>query len=185
VLLGSVTTVTEPLRPRTDPETLREVDVDTAGLEARLTELEGEADVAALVERARALTLLGRLGAAEDTARRAATAAMSTGDVHEATRARVALGDVLRRRSAFEEAENELAVALAEAAQLHDDALRALALQQRGLSRFDAGRFEEAERDFTSALAASRRLGAPAYHIAQLEQGVTAAMRRLVTARER
>ena len=178
-----MTTVTDPLRPRIDPTTLREVDVDVAGLEARVTELEGEADVAALVERARALTLLGRLDAAEDTATRAATAATSTGDGREATRARAALGDVLRRRSAFEDAENELAVALAEAAQLHDDELRAFALQQRGLSRFDAGRFEEAERDFTAALALRRRRGAAEDDVAVLEQAVTAAMRAVVGAR--
>lgn len=175
--------MSDPLRPRTDPSTLREVDVDAAAVETRAAALDGETSAAALAERARALVLLGRVEEAEDCARGAADSADSAGDVPGVARARVVLGDVLARRSAFDEADNEFAVALAEAAQLHDVELRALALQYRGLSRFDAGRTAEAERDFTAALATRRRLGGSGEDVAELEQAVSAAMRRLVAAR--
>ena len=156
------------------------MDVDAEALAARADALASQSGGAALAERAGVLALLGRLDEAEDCARRSAAGAEHAGDIPGEIRARVVLADVLAGGERFEEAENELAGALAEAAQLQDEALRAHVLEHRGASRFHQGRIEEAERDFTAALAVHRRLGASAEDVAALEQAVAAAMRRIV-----
>ncbi|GAB3600120.1 hypothetical protein [Microbacterium tumbae] len=142
-----------------DPETLREV-VDLAECAERLTEIEGQRSLPAMLERVWLLKVLDRLDDAlalsEETVRQARMA----GTRKDVLRARVLHATILQFRGAHAAADQELAACADEAEGQRWGSIGAFAHQHRGKNAYDAGDLEQAKESFKQSLFLRREAGA-------------------------
>lgn len=101
----------------------------------------------------------------------ALAAAERAGDTHQAIRIRINRASDLLEQSAFVDAIDELGVALADAEVAGFTSLAALALMNRGLSRWCLGQLDEASRDYESAVGLYRAAGSRELSYAVIGRG--------------
>ncbi|MFT4157929.1 MAG: hypothetical protein QM630_08415 [Microbacterium sp.] len=142
-----------------DQDTLREV-VDLDECARRLTEIENQRSLPALMERVWLLKVLGRLDEALDLADETVRQARMAGTRKDVLRARVLHATVLQYRGAFAAAEHELATCAAEAEGQGWGSIAAFAHQHHGKNAYEAGDFEVARDSFKRSLFLRREAGA-------------------------
>ena len=142
-----------------DTETLREL-VDPTECEQRLTEIEQQRSLPALLERVWLLKVLGRLDEALALADETVRQARMAGTRKDLVRARVLHATVLQYRGAYAAADQELATCVAEAEGQGWIAIAAFAHQHHGKVALEAGELEQARESFKRALFLRREAGA-------------------------
>lgn len=153
-----------------DPETLREV-VDARECRERLAEIGSQRSLPALLERVWLLKVLGELDEALPIAQQAVRVARMAGTRKDLLRARVLHATVQQFRGAYTAAEHEMSTCIEEAEGQGWAGIAAFALQHRGKTRYDAGDYEGARKDFKRVLFLRQEMGAPE---SQLEDTMTA-----------
>lgn len=142
-----------------DQESLRErVDLDECA--ARLTEIEEQRSLPALLERVWLLKVLGRLDDALALADEAVRQARMAGTRKDVLRARVLHATILQYRGAYAAAEQELATCAAEAEGQRWLSIAAFAYQHHGKNAYDAEDYETARESFKQSLFLRRESGA-------------------------
>ena len=160
-----------------DPETLREV-VDPAKCRYRLAEIGPQRSLPALLERVWLLKVLGELDEALTISEQAVRVARMAGTRKDLLRARVLHATVQQYRGAFAAADQELSTCIEESDGQEWTSITAFALQHRGKTRYDAGDYEGARRDFKRLLSLRQEMNAPDDQIEAAMAAVEAVERR-------
>lgn len=142
-----------------DPQTLREL-VDQAECAERLTAIEKQRSLPALLERVWLLKVLDRLDEALTLSDESVRVARMAGTRKDVLRSRVLHATVLQYRGAYAAAEQELATCASEAEGQNWASIAAFAHQHHGKNAYDAGDFNEARESFKRALFLRREAGA-------------------------
>lgn len=142
-----------------DRETLREL-VDLDECAARLTEIEEQRSLPALLERVWLLKVLDRLDEALVLAEETVRQARMAGTRRDVLRARVLHATILQYRGAHAAAEQELATCASEAEGQRWLSIAAFAFQHHGKNAYEAGDFDTARESFKQSLFLRRESGA-------------------------
>ncbi|MGW9268393.1 hypothetical protein [Microbacterium sp. K41] len=142
-----------------DRETLREL-VDLDECAARLTEIEEQRSLPALLERVWLLKVLDRLDEALVLAEETVRQARMAGTRRDVLRARVLHATILQYRGAHAAAEQELATCASEAEGQRWLSIAAFAYQHHGKNAYEAGDFDTARESFKQSLFLRRESGA-------------------------
>ena len=142
-----------------DQDTLREL-VDLDECASRLTEIESQRSLPALLERVWLLKVLGRLDEALVLADETVRQARMAGTRKDVLRARVLHATILQYRGAFAAAEQELTTCATEAEGQGWVAIAAFAHQHHGKNAYEAGDFDAARDSFKRSLFLRREAGA-------------------------
>ncbi|MGL3149393.1 hypothetical protein ACSS7Z_03445 [Microbacterium sp. A82] len=142
-----------------DPDTLRE-QVDQVECAARLSEIEAQRSLPALLERVWLLKVLDRLDEALHLSDESVRVARMAGTRKDVLRSRVLHATILQYRGAYAAAEQELATCASEAEGQGWASIAAFAYQHHGKNAYDAGDFDQARDSFKQALFLRREAGA-------------------------
>ncbi|MEW2461679.1 hypothetical protein AB0872_13415 [Microbacterium sp. NPDC047426] len=142
-----------------DRETLREL-VDLDECAARLTEIEEQRSLPALLERVWLLKVLDRLDEALVLAEETVRQARMAGTRRDVLRARVLHATILQYRGAHAAAEQELATCASEAEGQRWLSIATFAYQHHGKNAYEAGDFDTARESFKQSLFLRRESGA-------------------------
>lgn len=160
-----------------DSETLRE-QVDQVECARRLTEIEEQRSLPALLERVWLLKVLERLDEALALADESVRVARMAGTRKDVLRSRVLHATILQSRGAYAAAEQELATCASEAEGQNWAGIAAFAYQHHGRNAYEAGDFELARESFKQALFLRREAGAPDQELETVLLAIEAAERR-------
>ena len=158
-------------------ETLREL-VDLDACAARLSEIEAQRSLPALLERVWLLKVLGRLDESLTLADEAVRQARMAGTRKDVLRARVLHATILQYRGAHAAAEQELATCAAEAEGQRWLSIAAFAHQHHGKNAYDAGDYETARESLKRSLFLRRESGAEDSELETALLAIEAAERR-------
>lgn len=142
-----------------DWETLRE-QVDQIACAERLSEIETQRSLPAMLERVWLLKVLGRLDDALVLSEEAVRLARMAGTRKDVLRARVLHATILQYRGAHSAAEQVLTTCATEAEGQGWTSIAAFAYQHHGKNAFDAGDYEQARESFKQELFLRRESGA-------------------------
>ena len=160
-----------------DSENLRE-QVDQTECAQRLTEIEEQRSLPALLERVWLLKVLERLDEALALSDESVRVARMAGTRKDVLRSRVLHATILQYRGAHAAAEQELATCATEAEGQGWAGIAAFAYQHQGRNAFEAGDFDLAREAFKQALFLRREAGAPDAELETVLLAIEAAERR-------
>ena len=160
-----------------DPESLREL-VDIGECSARLSEIEGQRSLPAMLERVWLLKVLDSLDEALPLADEAVRQSRMAGTRKDVLRARVLHATILQYRGAHTAAEQELSTCAAEAEGQRWLSIAAFAYHHHGKNAYEAGDFETARESFKQSLFLRREAGAEDRELETVLLAIEAAERR-------